>query len=194
VAKESKPKTASKKAPAKKPAAKKKAAPKKAPAKKTTAEKSKGGRPTDYREEYNEQAYKLYALGHGDLEVAKFLGVSKATINNWKLDYEQFLDSVTRGRDEYDDRTVEVSFRKRAVGYRYEEKVTEYDDNGNVKGTRVMEKEALPDPGAAMNWLSNRQRKKWSKITTNENRNINIDLNNLDDEELDRKLKMLEAE
>lgn len=42
------------------------------------------GRPTDYREEYNEQAYKLCLLGATDAELGDFFNVTEQTINNFQ--------------------------------------------------------------------------------------------------------------
>ena len=54
------------------------------------------GRPTKYKEEYNEQAYKLCLLGHTDAEMAEFFEVDVSTIHRWKIDYPEFCDSIKR--------------------------------------------------------------------------------------------------
>ena len=196
MANESKPKTASKKAPAKKPAtkkpaAKKKAAPKKAPAKKTTAEKSKGGRPTDYRESYNDQVRKLCLLGAKDKEIADFFGIAESTLNLWKDAHPLFMESIKEGKG-YADANVAESLYKRALGFNVKEVREETGTNGEK--TTITDRYIPSDTTAATFWLSNRQGKKWRRVITNENKNINVDVNDLDDEELDRKLKMLEAD
>ena len=56
----------------------------------------KAGRPSLYREEYAEQAYKLCLLGATDKELADFFGVVETTVNNWKKDHAAFLESITR--------------------------------------------------------------------------------------------------
>ena len=68
------------------------------------------GRPTLYRAEYAEKAYKVCLLGATDVDLASFFKVSKATINNWKRDHPEFLDSIRRGnsRPDLDER----DFRK----------------------------------------------------------------------------------
>lgn len=55
-------------------------------------------RPTKYQEAYAEQARKLCLLGYTDAELADFFEVSEATINNWKLEYPEFLESIKRVR------------------------------------------------------------------------------------------------
>lgn len=114
------------------------------------------GRPTKYDESYNEQAYKLCLLGFTDDELAEFFEVNEDTINEWKVVHPEFSVSVKRGKH-IADADVAVSFHKRATGYTFEEKT--YED-GQL--TRVVEKEMAPDAGAALNWLKNRQKTKWT--------------------------------
>jgi hypothetical protein len=113
------------------------------------------GAPTKYQPEYNEQAYKLCLLGFTDTELADFFEVHEDTINEWKKVYPEFSVSVNRGKA-IADAEVAVSFHKRAVGYTYEERTFE---GGEL--TKTVEKELAPDPGAALNWLKNRQPNKW---------------------------------
>ncbi|MCP9290010.1 DUF5343 domain-containing protein [Gracilimonas sediminicola] len=117
------------------------------------------GRPTKYKEEYNDQAYKLTLLGATDADLADFFEVEEKTINNWKEEHKEFLQSVTRGKD-IADAEVANSFYKRAKGYRYKETREEKKDGKLVKEV-VMEKELPGDPGAQLNWLKNRQPNKW---------------------------------
>lgn len=113
------------------------------------------GAPTKYREEYNEQAYKLCLLGHTDEQLATFFEVHEDTINEWKVQYPQFSVSVKKGKVIADSEVAE-SFYRRCVGYRYDEETTEM---GVV--TKIVTKEMAPDAGAALNWLKNRQKNTW---------------------------------
>lgn len=119
------------------------------------------GRPTDYKPEYVEQARKLCALGATDEKVADFFGVSETTVNNWKNAHPEFLESLTRGKAQYDDEAVVGAFHRRAVGFRYQEKVYETDESGELKLSKVFEKEQAPDAGACLNWLKNRKSAEW---------------------------------
>lgn len=114
------------------------------------------GRPTKYEESYNEQAYKLCLLGCTDAELADFFEVNEDTINEWKVKHPEFSVSVKRGKT-IADADVAVSFHKRAVGYTYEEETFE---GGEL--TKTVVKEMAPDAGAALNWLKNRQKTKWT--------------------------------
>lgn len=116
------------------------------------------GRPSDYRPEYTQQAAKLCALGATDYELADFFGVDTRTIYRWKNTHEEFCQAVTCGKEKADER-VERSLYNRAVGYSYEsEKVFQFQ--GNVIRAPTVE-HVPPDPGAAMNWLKNRQGERW---------------------------------
>jgi hypothetical protein len=97
---------------AKKPAPNKK--------KSAKAEARPVGRPTDYREQYAEQAYKLCLLGATDKKMADFFGVSEQTLNAWKVAQPQFLESITRGKEIADAEIAEALFH-RAKGYSHPE-------------------------------------------------------------------------
>lgn len=137
-----------------------------------------GGRPSLYKPEFAEVAYKLCLLGHTDKELADFFEVCEATVNNWKKDYPEFLESIKGGK-QVADANVSQSLYKRAVGYRVTE-VHKQKVGAEVLGlevgeeglkavptgeefvlTKVIEKEILPDVTAQIFWLKNRQKSKW---------------------------------
>ena len=122
-------------------------------------EKDKGGRPTEYKEEYNELAYKLCLLGHTDAELAAFFEVTEATINNWKKEKAGFFESLTRGKVIADASVVEAMYN-RAIGVEVKEKRIKTDSAGEEEIT-ITTKEIPADVGAQKSWLSNRQRSKW---------------------------------
>lgn len=120
--------------------------------------KNATGRPTAYQEQFNEQAYKLCLLGATDKELADFFEVDEATLNNWKIDFPKFFESIKEGR-EVADANVSKSLYKRATGYTYTESRTE-SGTGYVR-TSETEKEVPPDPTAAIFWLKNRRPRNW---------------------------------
>lgn len=122
-------------------------------------ESRKVGRPTKYKEEYAEQAYKLSLLGMTDAQMAEFFEVDERTVNNWKHDYPEFFQSIKKGKDLADVEVVEA-LRKRALGYQYEEVKQETGQQGDKTTTTT--KEVPPDPTAIIFWLRNRQRDKWT--------------------------------
>lgn len=56
------------------------------------------GRKSSYKEEYANQALKLCLLGAIDKELAEFFGVSEQTLNKWKKDFPEFLESLKKGK------------------------------------------------------------------------------------------------
>ncbi|MCF0059959.1 hypothetical protein MUK70_11970 [Dyadobacter chenwenxiniae] len=117
-------------------------------------------------------------LGFTDRELAAFFEVQGSTLNNWKVDHPEFLEAVHAGKH-IADAEVAASFYKKATGYRYEEVTYEKiiikdgegfltegdaDDDGITVDPfkkKVVVREIAPDAGAALNWLKNRQPKKW---------------------------------
>ena len=74
------------------------------------------GRPSLYKEEYNDQAYKLCLLGATDKELADFFDVVEDTINKWKKRYENFSVSIKRGKTIADSNVADKLYQ-RALGY-----------------------------------------------------------------------------
>lgn len=92
-----------------------------------------GGRPSAYKAEYEKQAYQLCLLGYTDKNLADFFGVAESTINNWKLEHPEFMESLKEGKAQ-SDVEVEQSLREKAVG---------------------------GDTTAQIFWLKNRQPRRW---------------------------------
>jgi hypothetical protein len=122
------------------------------------------GRPTLYRDEYCDQAEKLCKLGATDNELADFFEVDVSTINNWKIDYPEFFESIKRGKTLADANVAERLYQ-RAMGFEHdsEEIKVMYDKETNEQYIeRVpVKKIYAPDTVAAIFWLKNRQKAKW---------------------------------
>jgi hypothetical protein len=145
------------------------------------------GRPTLYDPKMCKQVFKLCLLGSTDKQIADILDVSEASLNNWKNDYPEFLESFRKGRVDA-DANVANSLYKRANGYKFKEKtyestmITSVDRAGNLAQTpgvlvKVVHKEVMPDVGAQKMWLVNRQKGVWSDKTEVESKNTNINMN-----------------
>lgn len=119
-----------------------------------------GGRPTDYREEYNDQVYKFCLLGLTDAEIAPLFDVTEVTLNNWKKEFPEFFKSMREGR-EIADANVAKSLYERANGYSHEEEKV-FCVEGEIVTHTVM-KHYPPDTAAASRWLGNRRRDKWAE-------------------------------
>lgn len=117
-----------------------------------------GGRPTEYKKEYCEQATKLCKLGATDKDLADFFEVSEQTINAWKLKHEDFTLALKAGKQLADANVAERLYQ-RAMGYEHEDT---YFSNyqGDVSETKTI-KHYPPDSTAAIFWLKNRQPQKW---------------------------------
>jgi hypothetical protein len=158
-----------------------------------------GGRPTDYREEYNEQAYKLCLLGATDKNLADFFEVTETTINNWKTDYPKFFESIKKGK-EIADANVADRLYQRAMGYTHPELITA-TFQGKITDTMEVEKHYPPDPTAAIFWLKNRQKERWRDKQEQEISNPpgesfkvtqDIDISQLSDQELPQFLEYIQ--
>ncbi len=120
--------------------------------------KHPGGRPTDYREEYPEQARKYCLLGATNEELAKFFEVATSTIELWMTKYPKFSGAVKEGR-EVADAEIAQSLYHRAKGYSHpEDKILQANGLPLIVPTT---KHYPPDTAAAIIWLKNRQRTKW---------------------------------
>ena len=121
------------------------------------------GRPTEYREEFANQAEKLCKLGATDKELADFFEVCEATINNWKQNQPGFLESLKRGKIQADAEVASKLFQ-RAIGYEHPETkffVVKVDRDSEEIQTKETIKIYPPDATAALFWLKNRQPDKW---------------------------------
>ncbi|WGL77951.1 terminase [Serratia marcescens] len=115
-------------------------------------------RPTKYQEAYAEQARKLCLLGYTDAELASFFEVSESTINNWKLEHHEFLESIKKGKAVADGEVASTLFN-RAIGYTAKEKREEKTADGFKEVDA--EKHVPGDVTAMIFWLKNRQKDKW---------------------------------
>lgn len=116
------------------------------------------GRPTDFKNDYIELAYKFCLLGATDSDLAKFFNVCEATINNWKNDYPEFLESIKRGKYEADANVADRLYQ-RALGFEHDSEEIKVVDGGIERVP--IRKVYPPDPTSIIFWLKNRQPDKW---------------------------------
>lgn len=150
-------------------------------------------RPSKYKIEYENQVYKLCLLGATDKELADFLEISESTLNEWKIKYPMFSESIKRGK-EIADATVAEKLYHRAIGYQHKEtKIVSYE--GEITDQIDIDKHYPPDPTAAIFWLKNRQPKSWrdKQEVESHNTNINYDMSKLTAEQLERIISMTDA-
>ncbi|MCY4779503.1 hypothetical protein ORI89_07565 [Sphingobacterium sp. UT-1RO-CII-1] len=130
-----------------------------------------GGRPSDFKEEFTEQAYKLCLLGATDKDLADFFLVCEATINNWKKSKEGFLESIRAGKRVADMEVAESLFngaRDRIVPKQQAFKVKEvsYNEKGQRVERETVQVVTLEEflPGDFRNqqyWTKNRSPENW---------------------------------
>lgn len=103
-------------------------------------------------------------------EIAKKLGISRATLFKYQNDYSDFADALKKGK-EIADSEVETSLIKECIGYSYEEITTtttaiinkqtgEITDLERIE-TRKTTKYARPSPTAIAYYLNNRVSDRW---------------------------------
>lgn len=118
------------------------------------------GRHSKYKEEFNDQAYKLTLLGLIDVELANFFEVNLDTLNTWKTVYPKFGEAIRNGK-EIADAEVAAKLYHRACGYSHQaEKVMQYE--GVAIKVEYTERYP-PDTTAAAIWLNNRRRQNWKQ-------------------------------
>lgn len=122
------------------------------------------GRPTKYLSEYNEQVEKLAKLGATDAEIADFFEVAESTINNWKHEFPEFMESIKKGKLVADANVADRLYQ-RAMGYEHDDVELKVVSIGGNQGSEVEKVEIRkyypPDPTAAIFWLKNRRPKEW---------------------------------
>nr|DAX83339.1 MAG TPA: terminase small subunit [Caudoviricetes sp.] len=151
--------------------------------KKNPDEKKKRGRKSEYQKEYADQALKLCLLGATDKELAEFFSVSEQTLNKWKKDYPEFLESLKKGKS-IADANVASRLYNRAIGYAC--KATKFAaSEGKITDAKEYTEHYPPDTTAAIFWLKNRQPEKWrDKKEVDTNVNLGDELESLTDEQL----------
>lgn len=116
----------------------------------------KTGRETLYRPEFVELVRNLSLLGNTEKEIAKHMGIARSTLSKWKTIYPEFKDALKSAKEVPDAHVLGAIFQS-AIGIEtFEDKIV----NGKV--VRLTTKHA-PNVMAAMYWLNNRQRQKFSR-------------------------------
>jgi hypothetical protein len=135
--------------------------------------KKKTGRPkgsTKYEQRFDNMAYVACAEGGFTVpKIAKLLGFGRSTVNVWMRNYPSFLESINRGREQFDCGIAESCLLKRIKGYKYKEITSKLAKNGDLVVIKVVEKSMAPDVQGIIFFLRNRDRSRWPDIRANEN-------------------------
>lgn len=101
--------------------------------------------------------------GLTDEQISRNIGIAIRTFYEWQERYPQFRQAIKKGKAPV-DLQVENALLKRALGYEYEETITEIEqiEEGKQKThVRRIKKQMPPDVGAIVFWLKNRRPNKW---------------------------------
>ena len=115
---------------------------------------------------------KLVLSGWTDAQVADFFDVTEQSLNNYKIKFPSFFESLKEEKIEA-DKNVEKSLYQRACGYSHEA-VKMFVIGGKVVTEKYIE-HYPPSEVACIFWLKNRQPDKWRDKQEHEH-NINITL------------------
>lgn len=102
--------------------------------------------------------------GLTELQIAKNLGISKATLEEYKKIHPDFLAAIKRGKEVFITE-VENALAKRALGFEYEETKTyikKDEDGKSTKYQEITKKYYPPDVAACSLLLKNKDRGNWS--------------------------------
>jgi hypothetical protein len=124
---------------------------------------SNAGRPTKYKEEYNQQAFKLCLLRATDKDLADFFEVNVDTIHEWKKQHPEFSDSINEGKEQADMEIVNKLFH-RANGMTVRtQKAIKVKVNQHEEKVEIVEVDEAhpPDFQAIKFWLTNRKAEGW---------------------------------
>ena len=129
--------------------------------------------------------------GLTDEQIAGNIGINTSTLYDWKNKFPKISESLKKGKEVVDIQ-VENALLKRALGYTYKETTRECDEDGELKVTKVVTKEVVPDTTAQIFWLKNRRPDLWrDKQNIEHSGQINNPFADLSTEEL---RKLAEAE
>ena len=147
-----------------------------------------GSKPAKWHPSMIQRVYLLTLKGLIDADLAVAFGVDINSIHYWKRTKPEFMEALTLGKDQYDQR-VERSLGERALGYSHPDTHISVHQ-GEVIITPIT-KHYPPDTAAAIFWLCNRQRERWNNNQRTEFRGAldirmqtKIDLTGFNEQEL----------
>jgi len=148
-------------------------------------DRSKAGRKTIWTDDIPDRVEFMCTRGFTDNDVAKALGVSIQTVDNWKRTREEFYTALQRGKV-IPDNNVERAFYDVCIGYSHPDTyITQY--KGEVIKVPTI-KHYPPNAWACYKWLTIRCRDRWADVHKAEVTNTiniqHIDVEDFSDEEL----------
>jgi hypothetical protein len=101
--------------------------------------------------------------GLTNIQIAQNIGVGERTFSEWVTRFPAISAALKKGKEPVDTQ-VENALLRRALGYDYEETITEVEDLGGgrtKKHVRKVTKHVPADTTAQIFWLKNRKPKQW---------------------------------
>ena len=101
--------------------------------------------------------------GLTEQQIAHNMGIGLTTLKDWKNKFPSILTAIKKGKAPV-DLEVENALLKRALGYDYEETITEIEEmveGRQKKHVRKIKKHMAPDVTAQIFWLKNRRPGRW---------------------------------
>ena len=101
--------------------------------------------------------------GLTDEQIARNMGIRQSTFYEWQNRFPEISDTLKKGKAPVDIE-VENALLKSALGFEYEETITEIEELGNgkqKKQIRKVKKYAPPNSTAQIFWLKNRRPDRW---------------------------------
>lgn len=149
--------------------------------KKEVKAKKPTGRPSVYKQEFDDIADAMTWLGASIPQIAEKLGVDESTVDKWMKDHPSFSAAIKEGR-EIADRRVVKSLYERATGYSTKATKMALTRHGEWRTMEYIEK-FPPDPTSMIFWLKNRRPKEWREKLEVEGLVINVRVQGEDEEE-----------
>jgi transposase-like protein len=139
--------------------------------------------------------------GYRNEDIAKALGVSVATLHNWRIKYPEFAEAILKGK-EVVDAEVENELLTNAMGRVYWEETQELAMVRDEETDRMVQKMITvkrvkkyvkPDTTAQIFWLKNRKPDQWrDKNYTELSGGLDVSgFEYMSDEELQKELEKL---
>nr|DAM45828.1 MAG TPA: terminase small subunit [Caudoviricetes sp.] len=125
-----------------------------------------GGRPSEFNRIWNNEDGLLRIAGWArdgltNEQIAENMGIGLSTLYEWQKRYTEFADALKTNK-EIVDRHVENALLKRALGYEHVECTYEADEEtGEMRITKRITKQVVPDTTAQIFWLKNRKPEDW---------------------------------
>ena len=117
------------------------------------------GRPSKANDAVLKEALRLAAEGKTDKEIAKALGVTCTTVQNWKKKHPDFFESLKKTKKLADQKVVAALY-ERACGYSHPSEKIFLNKEGDIVRAPYTE-HYPPDTAACFIWLKNRDPENW---------------------------------